>query len=315
MFIYPYNSRSKSVRNLKDFMGIKSIRRDSSAFKGSPDKIVINWGCQSISPQALKCRVMNKPDLVKQASNKLSFFNLSGEELNIPDFTTDKDVAYEWAAEGVIVVARTSLNGHSGDGVHVLECLEDFNNFQAHPEVGVYVKYIPKKDEYRVHIVNGKVIDVQRKAARRDYEGHNYRIRSHNNGFVYVREGVAPDPQVLEQAEKAIKLTGLDFGAVDVIWNNHRGKAYVLEINTAPGLEGQTVANYAKAFAEMSNDQSINEVVTKNLVLAEAQKGQPQKEETNKLKGRSISLAAHSIQGIEAMFVEDDPAEWDNGGF
>lgn len=53
---------------------------------------------------------------------------------------------------------------------------------------------------------------------------------------------------MLEQSKLAVKACGLDFGAVDIIWNNHYQKAYVLEINTAPGLEGSSVDNYRKAF-------------------------------------------------------------------
>ena len=40
----------------------------------------------------------------------------------------------------------------------------------------------------------------------------------------------------------------VDFGAVDVVWNQQNGQAYVLEINTAPGLAGQTITSYANAF-------------------------------------------------------------------
>jgi D-alanine-D-alanine ligase-like ATP-grasp enzyme len=42
----------------------------------------------------------------------------------------------------------------------------------------------------------------------------------------------------------------LDFGAVDVIWNEKQQRAYVLEVNTAPGLEGQTVDDYARGIKE-----------------------------------------------------------------
>jgi D-alanine-D-alanine ligase-like ATP-grasp enzyme len=47
---------------------------------------------------------------------------------------------------------------------------------------------------------------------------------------------------------------GLDFGAADVLFNARRNQAYVLEVNTAPGLEGQTVNDYAEAFKEMIRD-------------------------------------------------------------
>ena len=57
--------------------------------------------------------------------------------------------------------------------------------------------------------------------------------------------------QVLDQAKLAVKATGLDFGAVDIIWNNLQEKAYVLEINTAPGLEGQSVETYKKFLNEL----------------------------------------------------------------
>jgi glutathione synthase/RimK-type ligase-like ATP-grasp enzyme len=58
-----------------------------------------------------------------------------------------------------------------------------------------------------------------------------------------------PDIARHEAAINACKALGLDFGAVDLI-QDIKGNYYVLEINTAPGLEGATVANYAAAFTE-----------------------------------------------------------------
>jgi len=48
----------------------------------------------------------------------------------------------------------------------------------------------------------------------------------------------------------AVSALGLDFGAVDIIYNEHENQYYVLEVNTAPGLEGTTVEKYAEAFAK-----------------------------------------------------------------
>ena len=53
-----------------------------------------------------------------------------------------------------------------------------------------------------------------------------------------------------------LKELGLDFGAVDVIWNEHESKAYVLEINTAPGLEGSTVEDYKEFFNRAVTERS-----------------------------------------------------------
>jgi hypothetical protein len=41
----------------------------------------------------------------------------------------------------------------------------------------------------------------------------------------------------------------LDFGAVDLIWNENQNVVYVLEVNTAPGMEGTTLENYCDAFS------------------------------------------------------------------
>ena len=48
-------------------------------------------------------------------------------------------------------------------------------------------------------------------------------------------------------------LSGLTFGAIDVIWNEHQQKAFVLEINTAPGIEGTTVEKYAAKFRNLAS--------------------------------------------------------------
>jgi D-alanine-D-alanine ligase-like ATP-grasp enzyme len=76
-------------------------------------------------------------------------------------------------------------------------------------------------------------------------------VRNHDNGFIFVRNDVKAPSSVEEQAVRAIKALGLDFGAVDIIWNDKQQKAYVLEVNTAPGLEGSTVDDYARGFRNL----------------------------------------------------------------
>jgi len=249
MFIYPYKAGSQSAKNLAEALGAKRIKLEGSKFKGDPSKIVINWGSSSMSEQTEKCQVLNKPAAVAMASNKLTFFNKVKNIVSIPEFTTKSDVAKEWIEEGSTVLARTTLTGHSGEGIYVIESMEEFDNFNKN-SAKVWVKYIPKKDEYRVHVVAGKVVDVRRKGLRNDFNKNNanWKIRNHGNGFVFVKNDVDPPQEVLEQSVAAIAVCGLDFGAVDVIWNNFREKAFVLEINTAPGLEGSTIDSYSEAF-------------------------------------------------------------------
>jgi len=256
MYIYPYKAGSKSANTLKTAMGALMIRLEGSKFKGAEDKIVINWGSSVImNPEVLKCKVINHPDAVALATDKLKFFNAVAGVVQVPEWTTDWPTAVSWFKRGKPVVARTILNGHSGAGIVYVD---DISAMEKVVNAPLFTKYVPKKDEYRVHVAFGEVVDVQRKAKSNDYDVANWKIRSHSNGFVFVREGVDPDEQVLEQALLAVKTIGLDFGAVDVIWNNFYKKAYVLEVNTSPGLEGSTVENYIKAFDQaLENKQPL----------------------------------------------------------
>lgn len=191
MFIHPYKAGSQSVRNLREAMeGLRAIRLENSRFRGNEKKLVINWGCSKLPEEVMKAAVINRPEAVALAADKLKFFEAMPEEVNIPDFTADKDKARAWIEGGHIVLAREKLNGHSGEGIVVLSNLVEWEDYD-HSDAKIYVKYVPKKDEYRIHVNNGDIIDMQRKAIRRDTpaEAVDWKIRNHHNGFVFVREG------------------------------------------------------------------------------------------------------------------------------
>ena len=48
-------------------------------------------------------------------------------------------------------------------------------------------------------------------------------------------------------ALNAIEDLQLDFGAVDVVVSGYSDNSFVLEVNTAPGIEGTTVKKYVEA--------------------------------------------------------------------
>ena len=50
-------------------------------------------------------------------------------------------------------------------------------------------------------------------------------------------------------AIRATRALGLNFGAVDII-RDINNNSFVLEVNTAPGLEGLTLINYTNAIKE-----------------------------------------------------------------
>jgi glutathione synthase/RimK-type ligase-like ATP-grasp enzyme len=194
--------------------------------------------------------IINRSDCVSSASNKLTTFNKLKDidGIRIPTFTTDAADARSWLDAGIGVVCRTKLSGHSGDGIVLVT-----EKGAEIPRAPLYVQYIKKQKEFRVHVAFGEVIDVQEKRKRRDLPEEfqtNFQVRNHHTGWVYCREDVQPPQDAAEMAIEAVRTLGLDFGAVDLIWNEKRNETYVLEINTAPGLEGTTVTKYSEAFVK-----------------------------------------------------------------
>jgi glutathione synthase/RimK-type ligase-like ATP-grasp enzyme len=249
--IFPHNPNSEGARALAEALNVRRIKRENSRYVGNAGKTVINWGCSGALPdQVLRSRVLNRPEAVARVSNKLKFFqacNNAGAP-RIPEFTTSVATVRDWLGAGRKVVARTVLQGHSGEGIVILEGVGvDI------PDAPLYTVYVPKKEEWRLHILKNAdeltIIDMQRKIRDPEYPGvPDWNVRSHANGFIFARNVEPPNPDVLRQALLALDVSGLDFGAVDVIWNQQAGCAYVLEINSAPGLTGTTITSYANAF-------------------------------------------------------------------
>lgn len=214
--------------------------------------VLVNWGSSTNIQTEDHCnRVMNYVLPVSIATNKLTAFKkMEDAGISIPPWTTLQQTVLDWCLSDHTVVVRNKLTGHSGDGIFILEpkmiaTLADAMNYQA----PLYTKYIFKEKEFRVHVVGSKVIDTQRKIKDPTREVKTWKVRSHENGFIYVRGNIADDHSRDLLAISAVGALGLHFGAVDII-QDKAGVYYVLEINTAPGLEGQTVELYAQAFRD-----------------------------------------------------------------
>ncbi len=242
MKLYPYNSGSASAKALAQALGIKRLKREGKPIKA---KSILNWGCSSILRSSVtKDGIFNHPHTVAIAANKLETFKALSGHSPIPEFTESLVEASRWLAEGCTVVERHTLTGHSGQGIRMVSEGE----LQQAP---LYVKYIKKAAEYRVHVAFGEVIHVQQKVVRKGEQPKDWKVRNLENGFIFQSEGVELAEAGKEAAITAVKALGLDFGAVDLIWNGVHKSFYVLEINTAPGLGNQSTLNaYVNAFKE-----------------------------------------------------------------
>jgi hypothetical protein len=124
-----------------------------------------------------------------------------------------------------------------------------------------YVKKYEITKEFRVHVFrSGETYSSIRAGLKVPRDGvdssarHPW-IRSYDAGWrldygqacqLVLRQSVR------DEAKKAIKALSLDFGAVDV-GVTPDGRPLVLEVNRAPGNEGNTTRTYATKFIEVAN--------------------------------------------------------------
>jgi len=253
MFLLPYNSKSTGARALAHHpeLDIKMIKRVGSRYIPRYGDIIINWGCgpnnfpfARLGGAAL---VLNSPTSVGEVVNKLKFYQMNA--MYVPDFSTDIEWAKSIIRDDGYIFCRKILSGSGGKGIVVARVIDDL------VDAPVYCKHIKKDSEWRIHLFMSpegevEVVDLQKKVKRKDGPRDNWMVRNWDNGFIYIR-GFKEIPEcVLDTAKNCFSTSGLEFGAVDMIYNKASDTAYVLEINSAPGMEGTTVEKYAKKFKE-----------------------------------------------------------------
>lgn len=251
--ILPYKIASQSAKKLAQGLSellrlrVRRVRPDG-LYRPKHRSLVVNYGSSNVPFWFNRARnSLNNPSACAFGGNKLTAFRKFREAgLAIPEFTSSYEEAMGWFNDDDIVVCRTLLTAHSGRGI-VLASRESGRAIVRAP---LYVKYKKKRKEFRVHVFQNQVIDIcEKRHFRRERRPEHFDgfIRNHDNGWVFARDGVVAPGDINALAIGACRATGLDFGAVDIIWNERENKCYLLEVNTAPGLEGTTLKKYIQA--------------------------------------------------------------------
>lgn len=241
--VLPYKGGSESAKALSKTLGCLRLKVPTT-FRPRLRHTIINWGNYA---SRLQAQFINDPASVAVARDKLqSFIRLKAASVPIPEYTTSQDEARAWL-QRTDVVERHTLTGQGGAGIRIRD--RGSNTCDPAP---LYTKYFKRRSEYRVHVMNGEVLDVQEKklknGARDESNREQYRVRNLANGWVYCRGGVRPPDCVTAAAVACCNALGLDFGAVDIAYNEKNNSAVVFEVNTAPGLVGTTLQKYVDGF-------------------------------------------------------------------
>lgn len=220
------------------------IRRRSAVSRLRASSMLINWGCSSgTQPPHL-----NNYDAVEASVNKRDAFEVMGlAGVRIPRYTTTPP-GVDTNVGDAMWLERHDITGHGGRGIKVVRPGEKWSEQDA----PLYVQYVPKLQEFRVHVFavddDPRCLSRQKLGVEGFGRDRNQRlIRNTDNGWVL---GLVRDQRASmlaeEEAVKAVHALGLDFAAVDVIIGRDDGLAYVLEANTAPGIEAKPVVDFYK---------------------------------------------------------------------
>lgn len=272
--ILPYKMNSLSSKALSKHFNVKRIY-PNRAFKPSPGDVVLNWGCNDapvLDRDDINFTVINKPHAVDNASNKIATLRLLKQN-NVPHvkFHLSRDSAENAIDEGRMIYCRTLTRGREGRGIVLAKSKEDL------VDARLYTEHFKNNHEFRIHVFMGDVIDMVEKKkmsqdriddfARRGIEvvvnEESEFIRNLKKGYSFCRNDIDIPDHVKQTAIDAVSALGLDFGGVDIAYDDETDEAKVLEINTACGQKKATTTHlrYCRAITEkvLGQEFSVDE--------------------------------------------------------
>jgi glutathione synthase/RimK-type ligase-like ATP-grasp enzyme len=226
------NGRDPNVEMVAEEIG-KTARRVEVEKLGNIKETdwLIRWGCTARIRND-KVKVINKKDAIRETTDKGKFrFKVAKEGLapktwlNIFDYLAE----YEEPNQFVPLIVRPSVHERS-ENLHFCGKIGELAEVVKKLGNDVYIsEYIAKQKEYRVFVANGRAMIVAEKMPK---DRKEITWGCVEEGVLeYVPWSEWPN-EVVECAIKSFNLSHLDFGAVDIMWKD--GKAYFLEVNTAP---------------------------------------------------------------------------------
>lgn len=231
------------ARKITELQGKKCYFTTSAPPQRLTHRRCVRWGNKNpfVNPS-----VNELDSLASLGSKHDQLARMAACAVQVPDYGLITPEYCTWVAPRNRIFRK--LSHHAGnDNPYIV--MKDYHISRT--EIGGYdywMDYIRKIGEFRIHVFNGEVIRVQKK--RRVNSGvSNDRIRTSVNGWVSVEVDnsyMAGWPADIHlQAGAAVRALGLVFGAVDVLVDKNN-KVWVLEVNTAPGLNDGGATKYAE---------------------------------------------------------------------
>lgn len=231
---YILSSRTGIVtaRNLAEILNIKA---KINPRENSP---LIRWGNSS---NIYKYDTLfNEPNLVQIASNKESFSNFAKEK-NINAVVLERGIPKSYP-----IFVRTLLNSYSGKGIVIAENEEQYLPYKNY-SYSIFKKFA---FELRVHVLGGKVVKILKKEKNDGVDEVKLPIRNTMNGYHFALKDINNYPKVIPVMESLFINFPLQMMGVDIGYVNDEHKYYIIEVNTCPSLNVETIKIYADFLRE-----------------------------------------------------------------
>ncbi len=227
---------------------------------------------------------------------------------------------------------------------HVNDVIGVLNNKLG--KKGYFQNYIDVKDEYRLHVVMDNLIYAVKKKKRSnlteayveqqsdkikrmaekkgielnddtlkyalEYQGKKISgsdniVRSNTRGWKFSSIKVENVPHdLIVESIKALRALELEFGAVDCVIDTN-GKAWIIEVNTGPGLEGTSFKKYVETFTKVIDDilnppeKKVTSVINKlkGAMSKKPEKGSKKPEKGGKIDSEKLRMIADMLDNCD----------------
>ncbi len=228
-------------KGMENFQGITAI---GGILEGNNS--IINWGNHIFSNDAYFSA--NIPSAIALASDK------ARSRIFLQEVGVSVPVTVTWGNPQELqpnypLIARTAQH-HGGNNFYVLNDASEINNLvKEHPEIrgGYFSEVFEKDTEFRVHCAHGRILMVQEKPL---VEGELRANQAVNHEKWTVLKWGEINPKIALESLKAIEALGLDYGAVDIMYNSADNSCAICEVNTSPSINTDySSGKYAKYFS------------------------------------------------------------------
>lgn len=230
------NVTSVTGPKIANYLGIDG---GTEAPRGRVDNL-IRWGNSYSSCRA--SRTLNAANAISTNVDKYqSLQRMENAGVPVPEFSR-RPHNLDFTGRSMVLGRGSEHMG--GNDIQVFRNQDE----AAQANADFYVQYIQAQSEFRVHALDGEIIKTSQKIFRGEgTEPGHPRIRNYEEGYRFLNPRTRPSG--LFQGVAAVEALDLDFGAVDMIFDQSN-RPYVLEVNTAPSCDPPTLQDYGDAFAE-----------------------------------------------------------------